>query len=565
MRLELKNIYKNYGEHTIFSDLSIDFSNPGFYLLSGKSGSGKSTLLNMIAGFEPYRSGQRIVENMRMAYIFQSYELLTELTVLENIKIATDIQKNEFDNTLLEKLGLMPLLNHYPNELSGGEKQRVGIARALYQNPNVIICDKPTESLDIDNKILVLKLLKSLAKERVVIVSSHELQYILPYADFHYQIQDETLVCLKQNENKESSIAENQPLNLQISAVKYYLHRIISKRTLLESILFFLLILIQIGLHTLEASLTKPKDSLDSLNSHILYVTLYDTYTDFLDQMDLEVKLLLNFKPVQFDEKAYLIHIYPLENTTYALKNDEILINQHVLPLLGKDVSKLTLTYEIEGNQFSKEMKIIKVVEEKDAYYPQIYYSYDSLISDLKEQNSYLYEIFIAKANQYEIISDFQHVESLYHSLSYLDEITVSHALFDTRVQNYNQLPLYHVFFSTVQVIILVATLFSILYFNKKDGQHNKAALSLLCSLQVPSKILKWEYYKQKARYMLLSGISLVIIFLVLASLIDVFSLSLACLYLTFIIIVYLISLGIQILRFKNKDIALILKENKDF
>lgn len=153
MCLELNNIKKTFGRTTLFDHLNLHLDKPGFYLLSGKSGSGKTTLLNIIAGFEPFEKGER-KNDLRIACVFQSYELIESLTVLENVRLASDLKNQPFDEVLFERLGLKEIANHYPKELSGGQKQRVGLARALNQNPDFIILDEPTELLVMKIKIL---------------------------------------------------------------------------------------------------------------------------------------------------------------------------------------------------------------------------------------------------------------------------------------------------------------------------------------------------------------------------------------------------------------------------
>ena len=162
MQLALQNIHKSFGNHIVFQNLSFDFSNCGFYLLCGKSGSGKSTLLNILAGYEEIDSGQRIIDkDIHITSIFQTYELINELTVYENLKMLEDIYNEDVSmDSIMQQLGLQEIKDHYPYELSAGQQQRVGIARALMQKPQVIICDEPTESLDIENKKIVLDLLK---------------------------------------------------------------------------------------------------------------------------------------------------------------------------------------------------------------------------------------------------------------------------------------------------------------------------------------------------------------------------------------------------------------------
>ena len=99
-------------------------------------------------------------------------------------------------DSIMQQLGLQEIKDHYPYELSAGQQQRVGIARALMQKPQVIICDEPTESLDIENKKIVLDLLKKLSNHCAVIVASHEKQLMMEYSDYCYEIKDYQLYCI---------------------------------------------------------------------------------------------------------------------------------------------------------------------------------------------------------------------------------------------------------------------------------------------------------------------------------------------------------------------------------
>ena len=204
MQLALQNIHKSFGNHIVFQNLSFDFSNCGFYLLCGKSGSGKSTLLNILAGYEEIDSGQRIIDkDIHITSIFQTYELINELTVYENLKMLEDIYNEDVSmDSIMQQLGLQEIKDHYPYELSAGQQQRVGIARALMQKPQVIICDEPTESLDIENKKIVLDLLKKLSNHCVVIVASHEKQLMMEYSDYCYEIKDYQLYCISSSQTK---------------------------------------------------------------------------------------------------------------------------------------------------------------------------------------------------------------------------------------------------------------------------------------------------------------------------------------------------------------------------
>ena len=253
MQLELKNITKSFKTTVVFKQLNFDFSKIGLYLLQGKSGSGKTTLLNILAGYEGFEKGERLVSpEANIVCIFQSYELIEELTVYENIAITRKIFDEELDNTIINKLQLEPLLNHYPKELSGGQCQKVGIARALSNNPDVIICDEPTESLDIENKEIVLNILKELAHDKVVIIASHEIEYMKQYCDYFYELEDCRLV------NKTTKVTNGQlilkPHNHQVNkkVIQTYLKRIILKRTLLRTTLLWLLVILQVVLFGLD-------------------------------------------------------------------------------------------------------------------------------------------------------------------------------------------------------------------------------------------------------------------------------------------------------------------------
>jgi len=571
MRLELKNIHKAYGQRVIFDNMSIDFSRPGFYLLSGKSGSGKTTLLNIIAGYEKFDSGKRDIEDVSMACIFQSYELIQELTVLENIRMGVDLQGNDFDESLLVKLGLKELENHYPNELSGGQKQRVGIARALYQNPNVIICDEPTESLDIDNKEVILSLLKDLSQDKVVIVACHELAYIEAYYDYHYEIQNCQLICKAERSKTVEKDSAKLEINYQKSALKHYIHRIIHRRTLTAVICFSVLLFVQLMLYALEIRLFTPKNSLEALNSHVVYVNLYNEDPDILKGMDIKVKPILTFKPIEIETRKYKVNVYPLENDAYELGANEIIINEQMLGLLGNESEtsivgkKIDLSYDVIGITQNIEMTVKGVVEEEDAYYAQIYYDYDAMMDQLKQsEGGYMYECFIEEATNYEVVFNNEGIERLYNSLSFNQNISVSHSIFDLRNQNKNQMSLYRILFLAIEVIALVTNIISIIYFNKKDSERNKTALSLMYSLQIPMKAIKWEYFKQKAAYMLISSIGIGIIILGTHVFVPELPLKTAYGFIALVVGIYLLSLGDQMIRFRNKDISMILKENKD-
>ncbi|MBW3112538.1 ABC transporter ATP-binding protein [Bacillus sp. MCCB 382] len=185
--LALEKINKSY-RHQILSNLDFTFRDNGFYAIYGASGSGKSTLLNIIAGFETPDSGSIHKTFNNLEYVMQEHMLLTNITVKENLYLKlniTDHSVNDYDDIIMttcRKLSIDGLVDEKVSFLSGGEKQRVSIARALLSAPEIILLDEPTASIDYDVKEDLLILLLELSKERLIIVSTHD-PVVKDYAD----------------------------------------------------------------------------------------------------------------------------------------------------------------------------------------------------------------------------------------------------------------------------------------------------------------------------------------------------------------------------------------------
>ena len=194
--LSLKNVRKEYhtGSVTVpaVEDVSFDLNEGEFVVILGASGAGKTTLLNLLGGMDRASGGEIILGDKNIAafndrelteyrrhdvgFVFQFYNLMPNLTALENVEIAVEICNDHLDpKTVLESVGLGDRLNNFPAELSGGEQQRVSIARAIAKNPELILCDVPTGALDYATGKKILKLLHDLTAERkkLVIVVTH--------------------------------------------------------------------------------------------------------------------------------------------------------------------------------------------------------------------------------------------------------------------------------------------------------------------------------------------------------------------------------------------------------
>ena len=191
------------GEVTISASAGVNFTieKGEFAVIVGASGAGKTTILNMLGGMDTSDEGEIIVDGQNIAsyskkqltayrrydigFVFQFYNLVGNLTAKENVELATQICKDAADPvSVLESVGLADRVNNFPSQLSGGEQQRVSIARALAKNPKLLLCDEPTGALDYNTGKTILKLLQDTCRRTgmTVIVITHNLA-IAPMAD----------------------------------------------------------------------------------------------------------------------------------------------------------------------------------------------------------------------------------------------------------------------------------------------------------------------------------------------------------------------------------------------
>ena len=203
--VSLENVKKIYkmGEVEIMAAAGIDFQieRGEFAVVVGPSGAGKTTVLNILGGMDTATSGKVMVDGEDIArysqrqltayrrddigFVFQFYNLIPNLTALENVELALQICKDPMDAAeVLREVGLGERLDNFPAQLSGGEQQRVSIARALAKNPKLLLCDEPTGALDYNTGKSILKLLKDTCREKgmTVILITHN-QAIAPMAD----------------------------------------------------------------------------------------------------------------------------------------------------------------------------------------------------------------------------------------------------------------------------------------------------------------------------------------------------------------------------------------------
>ena len=234
--LELKSITKIYEtdgfKQKALDRFSIKFRKCEFVSILGPSGSGKTTLLNIIGGLDKYTSGDLVINgvstkkytdrdwdtyrNHKVGFVFQSYNLIPHQSVLSNVELAltlSGVSKSERKKRAidaLKKVGLKEHINKRPNQLSGGQMQRVAIARALVNNPDILLADEPTGALDSKTSTQIMDLLSEVAKDRLVIMVTHNAELAYSYSTRIVELKDGEM--LEDSNRKVREYLKNHPL-----------------------------------------------------------------------------------------------------------------------------------------------------------------------------------------------------------------------------------------------------------------------------------------------------------------------------------------------------------------
>lgn len=242
--LELKNVSKSYTNIKVLNNVNIKFRKKEFVSILGPSGSGKTTLLNIIGVLDKYDEGDLIIDGVltknfkendwdnyrskRIGFIFQNYNLINHLTVLENVELALLVngKKNKSKVIdILKKVGLEDEMNKLPNELSGGQMQRVAIARSIINENDIILADEPTGALDSKTSIEIMKILKEISRNKLVIMVTHNVELANIYSDRIIEINDGKIIkdtkayndCSKESVKKSKKMSMSFLTSLYLS------------------------------------------------------------------------------------------------------------------------------------------------------------------------------------------------------------------------------------------------------------------------------------------------------------------------------------------------------------
>lgn len=258
--LELKNISRSYttGNFTqqALKDINLKFRKSEFVAILGPSGSGKTTMLNIIGGLDRYDSGDLIINgkstknfkskdwdayrNNCVGFVFQSYNLISHISILENVEMGMTLsgksakRRKKKALEVLEKVGLVDHAYKKPNQLSGGQMQRVAIARALANDPDIILADEPTGALDSKTSIQIMELIKEIAKDKLVIMVTHNSELADNYATRIVNFKDGELIKdsnpIKKNENVKDDYKIKKTAMSFTTALKLSFNNIVTKK-----------------------------------------------------------------------------------------------------------------------------------------------------------------------------------------------------------------------------------------------------------------------------------------------------------------------------------------------
>lgn len=559
---------KSFGKQNIFTDISLTIDHPGLYALWGESGSGKSTLLNIIAGFDSLDHGT-CQSTCSIMTIFQNYELITQLNVMDNIFLGKSCSKE--NSKLLETLQIDHLLEHYPDELSGGQKQRVGIARALTGEPGMICCDEPTESLDIENRQIVMHLLKEYSKDHIVIMATHQKDAVEQYADYVITISDHSLITTTLHET-DGEISEERNLRIDQKSVSHLMRKITGKNNVLFIVIFALMLVLSQGSSILKQIVFQIPDTTDTLNADMIYVRADSQ--DSLNQAGFTGVQIPSFLPVVMDGTEYTAGIYPYPENSTELQIEgsvpeglHVLINQNTAETVfdgdWKD-RNMDLDIQLEQTVWTIPVTVTGMVNETDTDAMQIYYNLDGIMEYLKQVQRPLggsmYGAFVNDSQLFEVKGSFAEMDQQLTSLSDAS-FQASSPLFEQRQKQMEESEIYRYLFTGFTMIIAVLLCISVIVITRKETDGYRQAFAILMSQNIPVQQIRRQYLM--IRLLLLIGVivpDLLVLFLLQNRYPHLYILPLASITLISSVL-YVFSIVQSLSKLKGNMISTIMKE----
>ncbi|GEM_PF-947992 len=569
--LRIEDCVKTFGEQTVLEHTSLNIEDPGMYVICGKSGCGKSTLLNMIAGFEPLTSGS-IIKDAEVMTIFQNYELIEELNVYDNIFL--DRREEPEDIKLLTRLGLDRLLQQYPDELSGGQKQRVGIARALISHPKIICCDEPTESLDVTNKEIVMKILKEYSKDHIVIMVTHQLDTIGTYADVLIRIENKKLVMDRVYHNLDP-IDTREMKPVEQKSVKHLVGKIIRRKNRVFITVFVVLMLIVEMTYVMKRIMFYIPQTVSTVNANMIYVETDDTGSIADAQLQNPEKIVQFKNITDVNGTQFQMGIYPYVQSDETLhvsgelpKDMNVLINQNAAEALFQNNwmgQELNLTFLVDPYSADAVFKVTGVIEEKDTAALNVYYDLNGFMEYSKTKtlsDNRPFSMLIKEyGTYYQRKIGYEEIPAVMDRLKNNKSVKLYSPLYEERKTLDEHSRIYRYLFTAFAWIIAVLLTFAVCMLTRKETESHYKSFAILISQNADIRVLKKEYILKKTKPVILFGI-LNVMALIIAQL-KVSYLNAAPLIglIGFELLVYIVMIRISLADMKQEKISQMLKE----
>lgn len=562
---------KSFGKQKVFSDISLCIDHPGMYALWGESGCGKSTLMNIIAGYDRFDEGSVVSEGTVMT-IFQNYELIDQLNVYDNITLGKGLP--EGSESMLEVLQLKDLMKQYPYELSGGQKQRVGIARALIYQPSIVCCDEPTESLDIENRHIVMDLLKQYSQDHIVIMATHQKEAVDQYADHVIRIVNHGLV-FEEGTYSDHIIVKEKEIQYDRKTINTLVHQIISKKNRLFVLLFALLLVLGQASSLIRQVLFYVPDEQSTLIADYVFVKCSDT--TLMEQVGLYGSdRILDFTDLRYENQDWQVNIYPYSGNPKGLQISgkdptglSVLINQNTAEALfdGKwENQTLPLCMLVSPYVVDVEVSVSGVIEEPDTGAMNIYYSGNAMMGYISNQQTRegqdLDRYFLETEDDYQVKVGYDRIPEIFENVKGRRNIQITSPYYEEKLYEKNKGQMYEYMFTTMTFIILIMLSVFVCVVTGKDTITAQKSFVVLMSQNMDEKLIQSCYMKQKVLPVvivcLVDGLSILILKMVFPYISAVSCLCMAGLEL----ILYILILYVYGRRLRKEQISTMMKED---
>lgn len=494
--IEFRNVSKRFNNKCILDNVSLSFPSTGLVVIQGESGSGKSTILNMIASIEPLDSGS-IINDGSTTYILSTYDFINELSVLENIVLKPTSKLPKRIQRLIRHLGIETLLERKVSQCSDGQRQRIGIARALANEQPIILCDEPSEFLDRDNRQLVINLLQYYARNHLVIIASHNPDIIALGNAYLYKLENGILSVIHEGNNEGQN---NQRYKLRINT-NWVIYKVINKsRWLINSIMVLTIIGLYIMFGLYHDHLLNPTTQKALILDQCFYYKLNET-NDFYMPNE---AMLPSLNDVDIHGETIRILPLPLDSID---DGSTIVINQNCASYGMNVDDTIWLNYTIYNEPKFLEYQIDSVLEEADIVGCQIYYDLDQVKSDLRADKYIDYNNEEVSAltimattpglKLYQAPVEYDELSTIYQD-GHTKDVEVFQPLFTQRYTFDQNAQVYRFIFWFSQFIFLVFVGFALVTLIYREFKSILKALSIIIVFGAKTTSVKFGYLKIK-------------------------------------------------------------------